>query len=97
MESFMNLHKKPELFEQLILLTAEDKNIEPSIIEKDYYVTLFLKKLHKKEPDIIFKGGISLFKCHKIINRFSEDIDLNLDNGQIKLTEARRKKLKVPS
>jgi len=71
-ELFMNLHKNPELFEQLILLTAEDKKIESSIIEKDYYVTLFLKKLHEKEPDIIFKGGTSLSKCHKIINRFSE-------------------------
>jgi hypothetical protein len=31
----MNLHKNPELFEQLILSTAEDKNIEQSIIEKE--------------------------------------------------------------
>jgi len=51
----MNLHKNPELFEQLILLTAEYKSIDPSIIEKDYYVTLFLMKLHEKEPDFRFK------------------------------------------
>ena len=30
-------------------------------------------------PNLLFKGGTSLSKCHKIINRFSEDIDLTLD------------------
>ena len=72
---------------------ANETGIEPSIIEKDYYVTLFLKRIVQLQPNIIFKGGTSLSKCYKVINRFSEDIDLNIDT-QSKPTEGQRKKLK---
>lgn len=39
----MKLHNDTKLFEQLVLLTVEDKGIEAGIVEKDYYVTAFLK------------------------------------------------------
>ena len=39
----MKLHNDNKLFEQLVLLTAEDKGIEAGIVEKDYYVTAFFK------------------------------------------------------
>ena len=87
------LHNDKETFEQVILKVANETGIEPSIIEKDYYVTLFLKKIVELQPNIIFKGGTSLSKCYKVINRFSEDIDLNIDT-QSKPTEGQRKKLK---
>ena len=87
------LHNNKDLFEQVILRTADDLGINPAIIEKDYYVTLFLKEIVKVYPDIIFKGGTSLSKCHKLIRRFSEDIDLNIDTEN-KPTEGQRKKLK---
>ena len=88
------LHRNKEMFEQIILRIAEDKKIAPEIIEKDYYVTLFLKRLKDVQPNIIFKGGTSLSKCYKIINRFSEDIDLNIET-QSNPTEGQRKKLKA--
>ena len=47
--------------------------------QKDYYVTVLLKLLAEKIPFIVFKGGTSLSKCHKVIRRFSEDIDLTID------------------
>ena len=87
------LHNDKETFEQVILKVANETGIEPSIIEKDYYVTLFLKRIVQLQPNIIFKGGTSLSKCYKVINRFSEDIDLNIDT-QSKPTEGQRKKLK---
>ena len=87
------LHNDRETFEQVILKVASETGIEPSIIEKDYYVTLFLKRIVELQPNIIFKGGTSLSKCYKVINRFSEDIDLNIDT-QSKPTEGQRKKLK---
>ncbi len=87
------LHNDKELFKQLILKVHDDTGIEPGIIEKDYYVTLFLKEIVEAVPDIIFKGGTSLSKCYKLINRFSEDIDLNIDTiGNP--TEGQRRKLK---
>ena len=87
------LHNDTSLFEQIILRVSDDTGIEASIIEKDYYVTLFLQRIVKRLPDIIFKGGTSLSKCYKLINRFSEDIDLNIDS-ETHPTEGQRKKLK---
>ena len=87
------LHNDKELFEQIILLTSYELGIEPGIVEKDYYVTLVLKNIALNQPHIVFRGGTSLSKCYKIINRFSEDIDLNI-SGEAKPSEGVRKKLK---
>lgn len=69
------LHNETEIFEQPILRTSEYLNIKSEIIEKDYFVTIFLKKLVEKMPEIIFKGGTSLSKCYGLIERFSEDME----------------------
>ena len=61
------------------------------MIEKDYYVTMILRLLSQKLPNVVFKGGTSLSKGYKAINRFSEDIDITFDEH---IGEARRKKLK---
>ena len=87
-----SLHNNKELFSDVIIATSNALNIAPAIIEKDYYVTLLLKRITEKCPDIIFKGGTSLSKCFKIINRFSEDIDIGLNAD--KATEGMRKNLK---
>lgn len=89
----MQLHSDKELFRQMVLFTSETLNIDAGIIEKDYYVTLFLKKLVAKQPQIIFKGGTSLSKCYKLIKRFSEDIALSLES-ELHPTEGQRKRLK---
>lgn len=86
-------YNNKELFEQIILRVSDESGIEAGIIEKDYYVTLFLKCIVKRQPDIIFKGGTSLSKCYKLIQRFSEDIDLSL-NAKEKPTEGQRRQLK---
>lgn len=75
----MNLHKNHQEFYDTLLVLGDRLHTSPAIIEKDYYVTMFLEALSKRVPNLIFKGGTSLSKCHKIINRFSEDIDLTLD------------------
>ena len=87
------LHKDRENFEQIILKVSEDTGIDASIVEKDYYVTLFLKRIVEVIPNIIFKGGTSLSKCYKLIKRFSEDIDLNIE-VETRPTEGQRKKVK---
>ncbi len=40
----MNLHKKLEDFKNLIRLVAEEKNIQESAVERDYYIVLLLKR-----------------------------------------------------
>ena len=90
----MNLHKNFELFYDTLLRVADCLHTSVAIVEKDYYVTLFLESLFKRVPNLIFKGGTSLSKCYKIINRFSEDIDLSIECVN-KPTERQRINLKT--
>lgn len=87
----MYLHEDKEIFKDIIEQVAEDTGRAVAIIEKDYYVTMLLRLLSKKLSNVVFKGGTSLSKGFKVINRFSEDIDITFDEH---ICEARRKKLK---
>lgn len=91
----MYLHEDEDKFKTVILMAEQNMKIDASIIEKDYFVTLFLKILSNKRPEIIFKGGTSLSKCHKLIKRFSEDIDLNFESASLKVTEGMRRKMNI--
>lgn len=73
----MNFHKS-EYFSAAIKSTALYFKLRPEFVEKDYWVTLVLKKLSESEyiDKVIFKGGTSLSKAYQCIERFSEDIDL---------------------
>ena len=88
----MVLHKDKESFDIAIRAASRHFNVSPAIIEKDYYVTLVLRELAKQVPDLLFKGGTSLSKCYKIIDRFSEDIDITLDSEH--QSQGKRKNLK---
>lgn len=58
------------------------QGIPEKAVEKDWWVTITLKALFTGEyaPFIVFKGGTSLSKCWKLIERFSEDIDIALNS-----------------
>ena len=88
----MYLHKDDkELLRDIIVTVSERTGIDESIVEKDYYVTMILKELVQRNPDVVFKGGTSLSKAYHVIDRFSEDIDITFEEH---LGEARRKKIK---
>lgn len=53
----MQLHKDKVLFKQMVEAVSLEIDIEPALIEKDYFVTLFLKKLNERVPNLLFKGG----------------------------------------
>ena len=70
--------ERQELFQN----TAARSGMNAAIIEKDFWVCLVLDYLFhdcKWKNGIAFKGGTSLSKVYKLIERFSEDIDLILD------------------
>ncbi len=73
----MNLHENKILFRQAVQFTADRLNIPPVYVEKDYWVTYVLNTIFSNEigKETIFKGGTALSKG-KLIDRFSEDIDL---------------------
>lgn len=85
------LHENKEEFKNAVLFAAEQNRIALAAVEKDYYVTLILKGLKERLPFIVFKGGTSLSKCHKVISRFSEDIDVTIDT---KLSQGQMGKVK---
>ena len=74
----MNLHNDTQAFSNAIQASSDYHNIPPSFIEKDYWITLSLKRLAESlySKTVVFKGGTSLSKGFRIINRFSEDIDI---------------------
>lgn len=85
----MRLHEDKLKFIECIRDTEDYYGIDSALIEKDYYVTLFLSRAKDEIPGMVFKGGTSLSKCHKIIDRFSEDIDLTLDTEHFTQSQKR--------
>ena len=56
---------------------AERIGISPTAVEKDYWVSEVLRVLARDfGAAFIFKGGTSLSKGCRIVERFSEDIDV---------------------
>ncbi|MBS1512786.1 MAG: nucleotidyl transferase AbiEii/AbiGii toxin family protein [Bacteroidetes bacterium] len=74
-ESYLHNHKD---FSDLLNILADKNNILPGLIEKDYWIMHVLYGLKKQGLDFELKGGTSLSKGYKIIDRFSEDIDIHI-------------------
>ena len=92
----MKLHTDKKLFRDAVSITAQQMNIPTIYVEKDYWVTFALKEIFSNEigRDTIFKGGTSLAKCFKMINRFSEDIDLVVIRREDETDNKLKRKLK---
>lgn len=60
---------------------ATEKGMTPFAVEKDWWVSGTLEIIFQMDiaQHLVFKGGTSLSKAWKLINRFSEDIDLAID------------------
>jgi hypothetical protein len=72
------LHKHPQ-FADLIRIVANEKGIDPALVEKDYWIMHCLYGLEELGFTFQLKGGTSLSKGHKIIGRFSEDGDILIE------------------
>jgi hypothetical protein len=80
MNSILSLtHKqRTELFTE----AAQRSGVNVVLLEKDFWVCWTLKELFGLPvigQHLIFKGGTSLSKVFKVIERFSEDIDISID------------------
>jgi len=79
MYEFVKLERKER--SQAFRIASEKLGYPAYVIEKDFWVTYILDTLFNRinhKHRILFKGGTSLSKCYKLIDRFSEDIDLSL-------------------
>lgn len=77
----MKLHDDREAFGVLLDAVSVQTGIRSDILEKDYYITLMLWELSKKQETLpaFFKGGTALYKAIGSLKRFSEDIDLTVE------------------
>ena len=71
------LHNHKE-FPQLLRIIADETGIILQFIEKDYWIMHVLHGLKQQGYEFELKGGTSLSKGYKIIDRFSEDIDIHI-------------------
>lgn len=69
------LHELPD-FADLVAVVARNEGVDPGLVEKDYWIMHCLWGLQQAGFVFELKGGTSLSKGFKLINRFSEDIDI---------------------
>lgn len=61
---------------------AAQLNLNAQIVEKDFWVCWTLRRLFELQEfrdHLTFKGGTSLSKAYKLIERFSEDVDVAIE------------------
>lgn len=73
---FLHNHSQ---FGDAIRIVAEDRRVDPALVEKDYWLMHCLYGLQQLGLTFELKGGTSLSKGYQIINRFSEDIDIRIE------------------
>lgn len=99
------LRRHPDDLAALISRTAEAHGLPAAYVEKDFWVTEVLRAAVVDRPielpdgsfgqvKFLFKGGTSLSRVFRIIDRFSEDVDLLVVFPQDATTKSRHKILK---
>jgi hypothetical protein len=81
----------------LIDEVALELGVEPAFIEKDWYVVQLIGLLISTDlfgAKLIFTGGTALAKAHRLLQRFSEDIDFRLIlSKDVSLTRTGKRRL----
>jgi len=72
------LHARRD-FDQLLALVADERGLDPMLVEKDYWIMHCLWGLQAQGFQFELKGGTSLSKGFGVIHRFSEDIDIRIE------------------
>jgi hypothetical protein len=71
---------------------AVARRFPAAIVEKDFWVCWSLRRIFdvlQFRPHLIFKGGTSLSKVYRAIERFSEDVDLSLSRRDLGFADDR--------
>jgi hypothetical protein len=97
------VHLPAEERQTILANIAEEKGIPDNAVEKDFWVSMVLKAIFRLpcSEGVVFKGGTSLGKCWNLIERFSEDCDLAIDQTALgfgkELSGTQRNKLRKTS
>ena len=82
-DSWFTLSRKDQA--EALEVAAAQTGRPPHLLEKDIWVVWTLSAIYESAlaDKLTFKGGTSLSKVYKIIDRFSEDIDLTYDIREV--------------
>jgi hypothetical protein len=82
-ESWLALSREDQA--QALEFAAATTGRPPHLLEKDIWVVWALSAIYESAlaDKLTFKGGTSLSKVYKIIDRFSEDLDLTYDIREV--------------
>ncbi len=72
------LHDRKD-FSDLLAVVADERSLDPTLVEKDYWIMHCLWGLRTQGFNFELKGGTSLSKGFGVIHRFSEDIDIRIE------------------
>jgi len=84
MDRFLKLSKEDRI--DTFSKAEVEIGLSEDIIEKDFWVCWILKELFSIDDikdNLTFKGGTSLSKIYKVIDRFSEDIDVSVERAYL--------------
>lgn len=84
----MYLHDDASQFRATVLSCADALGIALAFVAKDYYIVLLLSEIAKANPDVVFKGGTSLSKCHHAIDRDLSDSPMRQPNCRTRSDDA---------
>jgi hypothetical protein len=92
------LHHLPNA-KDLFEVVANENKLLPEIIEKDYWLMHCLWGIQQQGFKFELKGGTSLSKGFGIIERFSEDIDMQIHpkNDEVKIGKNHDKQMHIDS
>lgn len=90
------IHQDKTKFIDVINMTVKHTGFRPPLLEKDYYLTLILSKIHDLSKDLIFKGGTCINKIYYSYYRLSEDLDFSMRMPENNATRNNRRKCMQP-
>lgn len=77
------LHQLPNVDELFKVIAKEHPSLDEGLVEKDYWIMHCLWGIQTQGYRFELKGGTSLSKAFRIIERFSEDIDIQIQPNDV--------------
>ena len=90
------IHNNKEEFIKTLERASRKKEFLLPLLEKDYYLTLILSRVHELSESLIFKGGTCLNKIYYAYYRLSEDLDFSMKLPCYEATRGERRKCIQP-
>jgi len=90
------IHENKGEFIKTLGRASKKKGFLLPLIEKDYYLTLIISRIHELSENLVFKGGPCLNKVYYAYYRLSEDLDFSMILPQYEATRGQRRRCIQP-